>query len=140
MMKHLIVPVVAVSVVLAFSQPLSTEEFSTLDREVAGLMDTWICMSEDESSEATGVLAAGTAVLRAEAALEAALFCDTQELPPEVVTSWVSYLKSSADCIRVFRQAVGSSDASSLEDVLLASFARWETSGGEFLESVQSTR
>jgi hypothetical protein len=139
-MKHLIVPVFAVSAVLAFSQPLSTEEFSTLDREVAGLMDAWISMSEDESSETTGVLAAGTAVLRAEAALEAALLCDTGELPPEVKSSWINYLKSSADCIRVFRQAVGSSNTSSLEDVLLASFARWETSGGEFLESVQSTR
>jgi hypothetical protein len=140
MMKHLIIPVVAVSAILAFSQPLSTEEFSTLDREVAGLMDAWIRMSEDESSEATGVLEAGTAVLRAEAALEAALLCGTEELPPEVKNSWVNYLKSSADCIRVFRQTVGSSDTSSMEDVLIASFARWETSGGEFLESVQSTR
>jgi len=139
-MKHLIVFVFAVSVALAFSQPLSTEEFSTLDREVAGLMDAWISVSEDGSGETPGVFAAGTAVLRAKAALETALLCDTGELPPEAGSSWIRYLKSSADCIRVFSKAIGSSNASSLEDVLLTSFARWETCGGEFLESVQSTR
>ncbi len=139
-MKHLIVPVFAVSAALALSQPLSTEEFSTLDREVAGLMDAWVTVSNSGSSETAGVFAAGTAALRAEAALETALHRNTEELPPEVRNSWIRYLKSSADCIRVFRQAFGSSNTSSLEDVLLASFAKWETCGREFLESVQSTR
>jgi hypothetical protein len=128
------------SVVLARPVPVTTETFSTLDREVAGIMDVWMGLVEQRSDESSGLFAAGTAVLRAEAALENALNCETDALPPEVLSSWITYLKSSTDCISTFRKAISSPGTSSFEETLLASFARWETNGGKFIESVQSTR
>jgi len=126
--------------VSGFSQPLCVEVFSTLDREVAGLMDAWVNMTEGRSGESAGLFAAGTAILRAKAAYEAAAISTDEALPAEIADSWAAYLKSSADCINHFREAVGSFGTAAAEEVLLASFARWETRGEEFLESVQSTR
>jgi hypothetical protein len=126
--------------VSAFSQPLSSDAFCSLDREVAGLMDAWVLFTESGSLEGEGLLAAGTAILRAEAAYSNAVKCTSDFLPEEVAVSWVTYLKSSADCINSLRKAVGSSSTAVMGDVVLASFARWETQGEEFLESVQSTR
>ncbi len=126
--------------VSAFSQALSSEVFCTLDREVAGLMDAWVSLTEGRSSESEGLFTAGTAVLRAEAAYEVATLSGVEILPAEVTASWTRYLKSSADCIYHFRDAMGSSDTAGEEEVLFAAFARWETQGEEFLESVQSTR
>lgn len=137
MMKQLVILMLFVVSVLARS--LSTEVFCTLDREVAGLMDAWVNMKEGRSGESAGLLLAGNAILRAEAALEVAILSNDETLPAEVSSSWTTYLKSSADCISNFRKAVGSSGTAS-EEFLLASFTRWETRGEEFLESVQSTR
>lgn len=126
--------------VLAFSQSISSETFSSLDREVAGLMDAWVNILEDRGNESSGLFIAGTAILRAEAALEVATLSNDEILPAEVLDSWTAYLKSSADCINVFRESVGSIRTASSDEILIASFARWETRGREFLESVQSTR
>jgi len=123
-----------------FPQSSGTEVFSTLDREIAGLMDAWVIMVEGRDDKSAGLFMAGTAILRAETAFEASILYNDQNFPPEVLTSWTAYLKSSADCINIFRKAVGSSDTTTEEEFLLASFARWETTGEEFLESVQSTR
>lgn len=103
-------------------------------------MDAWVNMIEGRGNESAGLFMAGTAILRAEAAFEASILTDYQAFPPEVLISWSAYLKSSADCINIFRKAVGSSDTAAVEEILLASFTRWETTGEEFLESVQSTR
>ncbi len=123
-----------------FPQSLSSEVFSTLDREVAGLMDAWVNMTEGRSNESAGLFLSGTALLRTEAAFEVAILCNAEALPAEVLNSWTAYLKSSADCINAFRETVGASNTAVAEEILLASFARWETAGEEFLESVQSTR
>ena len=138
MMKQLLI--LAFCALPMLSQPLSVESFTTLDREIAGLMDSWVNLIEGCSNESAGLFMAGTAILRAEAALEVAASNSREALPSEVSVSWVSYLKSSADCIIFFQEAVGRPYSVELEEVLLASFARWETSGEEFLESVQSTR
>ncbi len=138
MMKQLII--LMLFAVLAFSQSIDSETFSSLDREVAGLMDAWVNITEDRGDESFGLFMAGTAILRAEAALEVAILSNGETLPAEVLDSWTAYLKSSADCINVFKESVGSTHTASSEEILLASFARWETRGGEFLESVQSTR
>lgn len=105
-------------------------------------MDAWIILTEGNRSTSAGLFVAGTAILRAEAAFTVAVLADDESLPDEVKKSWTAYLKSSADCINDFRMVVGSSDSLENEndEVLLTSFARWETRGGEFLESVQSTR
>ncbi len=138
MMKQLIILVFCALPVL--SQSLSSETFTTLDREIAGLMDAWVNLTEGCSNESAGLFMAGTAILRAEAAIEIAVSDNSEALPSEVYLSWISYLKSSADCINLFREAVGKPQSAESEEILLASFARWETSGEEFLESVQSTR
>ncbi len=137
-MKQLIILVFCALPVL--SQSLSSETFTTLDREIAGLMDAWVNLTEGCSDESAGLFMAGTAILRAEAAIEIAVTDNCEALPSEVSLSWTSYLKSSADCITFFREAVGKPHSAESEEILLASFARWETSGEEFLESVQSTR
>ena len=126
--------------VSVFSQPLSSEVFSTLDREVAGLMDAWVSMTDERSDGPEGLFLAGTAILRAETAYETAFLSGTEALPPEVLDSWIMYLKASADCIGHFREAVKFYGTADKEEILLASFARWETRGREFLESVQTTR
>ena len=138
MMKQLIMLVLFVVSMLA--QPLTPEGFINLDREVAGLMDSWVYLLEGRGDESAGLFIAGTAILRAKAAYETAVHCNVAALPPEVDEAWTRYLKSSADCIISFREAVGSADTAIMEEVLLASFTRWETTGEEFLESVQSTR
>ncbi len=138
-MKNLIL-VIFICLSLAFSQRLSTEDFSTLDREIAGLMDAWVNISEGQRTDATGLFTAGTAVLRAEKAFQNAKLCNVETLPAQVDSCWSNYLKSSADCIIIFQMAIGSSSFSSSENNLLTTFARWETCGEEFLESVQSTR
>ncbi len=138
MMKQL--AILVLFVVPAFSQPLSADAFSTLDREVAGLMDAWVNMAEGRSDESAGLFIAGTAILRAETAYGIAVISSSDALPAEVIDSWFAYLKSSADCINHFREAAGSVSTAATEKVLLASFARWETQGEKFLESVQSTR
>jgi len=126
--------------VSAFSRPLSSDSFCSLDREVAGLMDAWVVLAESGNNDSSGLFTAGTAILRAEMAYADASGCSTGSLPEEVAISWIAYLKSSADCISHFRKTVAVSDSAVMEDMLLASFARWETQGEEFLESVQSTR
>ncbi|MCK5787178.1 MAG: hypothetical protein KAH54_11570 [Candidatus Sabulitectum sp.] len=126
--------------VSVFSQPLSSEVFSTLDREVAGLMDAWVIITEERNGGSAGLFMAGTAILRAEAAYEAAVHCSREYLPREVVDSWVIYLKASADCIDQFQKAVRLYGTADKEEILLAAFSRWETRGREFLESVQTTR
>jgi len=103
-------------------------------------MDAWVYMTEGGNNSSAGLFMAGTAILRAEAAFEVAVQSDNDLLPVEVIESWTAYLKSSADCINMFRRAVGSLTTSEAEELLLASFARWETAGEELLESVQSTR
>lgn len=139
MMKQL--SVLLIFAVSALAQPLSPEIFSSLDREVAGLMDAWVYMIEGRSNNSPGLFMAGTAILRAEAAFDAAILCENDLLPVEVAEFWTAYLKSSADCINSFRKAVGSlATSDEVEELLLASFARWETTGEELLESVQSTR
>ena len=138
MMKQLLILVFCALPLLA--QSLSVETFTTLDREIAGLMDAWVNLTEGRSNESAGLFMAGTAILRAETALEAASSNSSEALPSEVHAAWVTYLKSSADCIVFFREAVGQTYSAESEEVLLTSFTRWETSGEEFLESVQSTR
>lgn len=139
MMKQL--SALLIFAVFALAQPLSPEIFSSLDREVAGLMDAWVHMREGRDNSSAGLFMAGTAILRAEAAFDAAVLCDKDLLPVEVAEFWTAYLKSSADCINIFRKAVGSlATSDEVEELLLASFARWVTTGEELLESVQSTR
>lgn len=137
-MKQLIILMVVTIVV--FAQPMDSITFCTLDREVAGLMDALLIITTGQDDESTGVFTAGTAILRAEAALQAAILCDDSALPDEVLKPWTEYLKSSADCITHFRKVVGFPDSKTNKEVLLASFALWETTAEEFLESIQSTR
>ncbi len=122
---------------LAGTGAVDTDAFCAVDREIAGLMDSWIALSMEDTG---GMLTAGIALIRAEAAHAAAASRDTGNLPEEVEHSWSGYLKASADCICTFRTALSSAGNPGIEDILIASFTRWETSGGEFLNSVQSTR
>lgn len=62
--------------VYAPSQPLSPEILTSLDREVAGLMDAWVYMTEGGNNSSAGLFMAGTAILRAEAAFEVAVQSD----------------------------------------------------------------
>lgn len=121
---------------LALAVAVNTDVFSSVDRETAGLMDAWVRVRMDER----GMFLAGTAVIRAETALSFACSASTGDLPEEVAKQWKRYLKASADCLFNFQRAIGDVSCSESEEKLLASFARWTTSGEEFLNSVQSTR
>ncbi len=122
----------------AVATPVTTESFCSLDREIAGLMDAWTCLRGSDTGR--GLLSAQMAILRAEAALSSALNCGRDNLPEEVDLYWQMYMKASADCIFSCREAFREPDAEDLAEFLTASFTRWETSGEEFLNSVQSTR
>lgn len=125
---------------LAFSDSVSTETFTSVDREVEGMMDAWVTLQRGAGTGLSGFFTAGTAVLRAEIAYGNALMCDPGNLPPDIAAGWTNYLKASADCIFSCRTALMNFDAPGSEEIILASFSRWETSGGEFLSSIQSTR
>lgn len=122
---------------LAGTGAVNTDAFCSVDREIAGLLDSWIALPREDTG---GLLTAGIALMRAEAAHTAAVSRDTGNLPEQVEHSWSGYLKASADCISTFRMALSSAGDPGIEDILIASFTRWETSGEEFLNSVQSTR
>ncbi len=122
---------------LAGTGAVDTDTFCSVDREIAGLMDSWIALPQEDTG---GLLTAGIALMRAEAAYTSAVSMDTGDLPEEVARRWSGYLKASADCICTFRMALSSAGNPGTEDILIASFTRWETSGEDFLNSVQSTR
>ena len=122
---------------LAGTGMVNTDTFCSVDREIAGLIDSWIALPREDSG---GLLSAGIALQRAEAAYAAAAEEETGNLPEEVSLRWSSYLKASADCIAAFRTAVSGAGNPGTEDILIASFNRWVTRGEEFLNSVQSTR
>lgn len=128
------------AVACAFAQPVTTEVFTTLDREISGLMDAWVLAEEEQSNSISGLFTTGTAILRAEFAFQAAYNCNSNNLPEIVASSWNQYLKSSADCISYMKKALAPSNSSITEEVLLSSFIRWEATAERFLESVQSTR
>lgn len=118
--------------------PVTTESFSSLDREVAGLMDAWTGLHVP--GEDHGILSAQIAVLRAEAAWVSARNCNSDNLPVEVNIYWQKYLKASADCIFVCREVFCEPNAEDSAEFLSASFVRWGTSGEEFLNSIESMR
>ena len=122
----------------AISTPVTAESFCSLDREIAGLMDAWTGLSVPGTGR--GLLSAQVAILRAEAAYSSALDCRSENLPEEVDLYWQKYMKASADCIFNCREAFREPDAVNSAELLSASFTRWETSGEDFLNSVQSTR
>lgn len=113
-----------------------TEMYCSVDRETAGLMDTWLRLKSGSGSE----FIAGTALIRAESALAAALKADIEDMPEEAETKWKEYLEASADCLFTFRLALKDISSMESEDILVASFTRWTTAGEEFLNSVQYTR
>lgn len=115
---------------------VNTETFCALDRETAGLMDAWIELQNGSG----GNFAAGTAMIRAETALINALEAETEDMQEEAEGKWKRYLKASADCLFSFRLAIRNVNSSEWEDILLTSFTRWTNAGGEFVNSVQSTR
>lgn len=121
---------------LASAGRTDTGTFCSLDREIAGLMDAWTLSMNGSGGDFT----TGTAMIRAEAALNAALQAEPDNMPEEAGKAWVSYLKASADCLFSFRLAAGGEDGTESEENLLASFTRWTTAGEEFLNAVQSTR
>ena len=123
-----------------FAQPVTTETFTTLDREISGLMDAWVLAGEEQNPSVNELFTTGTAILRAELAFQAASESNSDNLPELVVDSWYLYLKSSADCISYMKRAQAPSNVSITEDVLLSSFIRWEAAAERFLESIQSTR
>ena len=123
-----------------FAQPVTTETFTMLDREIDGLMDVWVLTSEVQNDSISELFTTGTAILRAELAFQYAYDSSSENLPDAVAGSWYQYLKSSADCISYMKRALAPSDTSITESILLSSFIRWQNAGERFLESVQSTR
>lgn len=121
---------------LAGAREVDADVFTLLDRETSGLMDAWVMIRQGSG----GVITAGTAVIRAERALNEALGSETGHLPPEVSESWRSYLKAAADCLFTFRSVTPAEDPDSAEEALLASFERWTEAGEDFMHSVESTR
>jgi len=124
----------------AVSETVSTETFVSVDREIAGMMDAWVNLRSSSGTGMDGFFMVATAILRAEAAYNDALLYDRSNLPEEMAGIWSNYLKAAADCIFSCRTSLQNKDDHGSEETITASFSRWETCGGEFLSSVQSTR
>jgi hypothetical protein len=134
-MEKILLVIMTVSA-MAAAGGVDTEVFSSLDRETEGLMDAWVLLQNGSC----GMLTAGTAMIRAEASLADAFARDTGNLPEEVAVRWTDYLKASADCLFSFGIALENVSGDESEEILVASFARWNSTGEEFLNSVESTR
>ncbi len=120
----------------ALSLPVSTETFTGLDRKISGLLDSWAGLDSGMDCR----LSARLSLLRAETALSHAVLHSTDNLPEATAASWVSYLKSCADCILTCRSCFGNVSTERSEGLLSASFERWQSCGEAFLMSVQSMR
>ncbi|PIE52474.1 hypothetical protein CSA37_06720 [Candidatus Fermentibacteria bacterium] len=118
------------------SLPVSAETFTGLDRELAGLLDSWAGLDRGRVYR----LNAGISLLRAEAALSYAVLHSTDNLPEETAARWASYLKSCADCIITCRLCFGNVSSRLSKELLSASFERWQSCSEAFLMSVQSMR
>lgn len=119
---------------------LAAEDFSSLDREIEGLFDSWALLADENDPAPAGRFGAGTALLRARAVYRTVAMKDTGSLPPGVLESWTGYLKASAGCIYCYGIALEDLNGEAAEMMLLLAFADWESAGEAFLHTIQDTR